>query len=57
MLFPNSRVKSLNAASTQFLELIITSPGIEITLFIKTLNPETLIESATVFANEAKCWV
>ena len=48
MLFPNSLVKSLNAASTQFLELIMTSPGIEMTLFIKTLKPEVFIESATV---------
>ena len=47
ILFPNSLVKSLNAASTQFLELIITSPGIDMTLFTNMLKSEVFTESTT----------
>ena len=47
ILLPNSLVKSLNAASTQLRELIITSPGIEITLFTNKLKSEVVIESPT----------
>ena len=54
ILFPNSLVKSLNAASTQFLELIITSPGMEMTLFTNMLKSEVFTESTTLEFNDAK---
>ena len=54
ILFPNSRVKSLNAASTQFLELIITSPGIDMTLFTNMLKSEVFTESTTLVFNDTK---
>ena len=54
ILFPNSLVKSLNAASTQFLELIITSPGIDMTLFTNMLKSEVFTESTTRVLSDAK---
>ena len=55
ILFPNALVKSLNAASTQLRELIITSPGIDITLLTNKVKSEVLTESLTFVANELKC--
>ncbi len=47
MLLPNSLVKSLKAASTQLRELIITSPGIDITLLTNKVKSEVVMESPT----------
>ena len=57
ILFPNCLVKSLNAKSTHLRELIITSPGIDITLLKNKLKSEVLIESLTLVDNELKCSV
>ena len=52
ILFPNALVNSLNAASTQLRELIITSRGIDITLLTNKVKSEVLTESLTLVANQ-----